>query len=76
MKKWNNIKQKEILSVDFITTENFDIERKLVQEHSKFVCKNLKNVTDDRHYSKKPNKLYSDVVKSVDSSIEEALESG
>ena len=80
MKKWSNIKQKEILSerisVDCNTTEMFDIERKEVQEHSKFVGKNLQNVTDNRHYRKKQNKLYSDVVKSTDLSIEEAPESG
>ena len=82
MKKWNNIKQKEILSerisADCNTTEKFDIERKEVQEHSKFVgfAKNLQNVTDKRQYRKKQNKLYSDVVKSVDSSSEEAPESG
>ena len=76
LKKWNNIKQKEILSIDFNTTEKFDIEKKEVQEHSKFICKNLQNVTDNRHYRKKQSKLYTDVVKSTDSSVEEAPESG
>ena len=80
LKKWNNIKQKEILSerisVDCNTTKKFDIERKEVQEHSKCVGKNLQNVTDNRQYRKKQNKLYSDVAKSVDSSTEEAPECG
>ena len=76
MKKWNNIKQKEILSADCSTTDKFDIERKEVQEHSKCVGKNLQNITDNTHYRKRQNKLYSDVVKSIDSSVEEAPESG
>ena len=80
LKKWNHIKQKEIslerISVDYNTTEKSDIERKEVKQHSKLVIKNLQNVTDNRHYRKKQNKLYSDVVKSVDSSNEEASESG
>ena len=81
MKKWNNIKQKNILlekiSVDYNTTDNLDIKRKEMQEDSKFVdfAKNLKNVTDDRQYRKRKTRLYSDVVKSVDSSTKEASES-
>ena len=81
MKKWNNIKQKNILlekiSVDYNTTDNLDIKRKAMQEDSKFVdfAKNLKNVTDDRQYRKRKTRLYSDVVKSVDSSTKEASES-
>ena len=81
MKKWNNIKQKNILlekiSVDYNTTDNLDIKRKAMQEDSKFVdfAKNLKNVTDDRQYMKRKTRLYSDVVKSVDSSTKEASES-
>ena len=80
MKKWNNIKQKNILlekiSVDYNTTDNLDIKRKEMQEDSKFVdfAKNLKNVTDDRQYRKRKTRLYSDVVKSVDSSTKEASE--
>ena len=56
LKKWNNIKQKEILSkkisVDCNTTEKFDIERNEVQENKKFVsfAENLRNVTDNRQY--------------------------
>ena len=81
MKKWNNIKQKNILlekiSVDSNTTDNLDIKRKAMQEDSKFVdfAKNLKNVTDDRQYRKRKTRLYSDVVKSVVSSTKEASES-
>ena len=81
MKKWNNIKQKNILlekiSVDYNTTDNLDIKRKAMQEDSKFVdfAKNLKNVTDDRQYRKRKTRLYSDVVKSIDSSTKEASES-
>ena len=81
MKKWNNIKQKNILlekiSVDYNTTDNLDIKRKEMQEDSKFVdfAKNLKNVTDDRQYRKRKTRLYSDVVKSVVSSTKEASES-
>ena len=81
MRKWNNIKQKNILlekiSVDYNTTDNLDIKRKAMQEDSKFVdfAKNLKNVTDDRQYRKRKTRLYSDVVKSVDSSTKEASES-
>ena len=81
MKKWNNIKQKNILlekiSVDYNTTDNLDIKRKAMQEDSKFVdfAKNLKNVTDDRQYRKRKTRLYSDVVKSVDSSTKGASES-
>ena len=81
MKKWNNIKQKNILlekiSADYNTTDNLDIKRKAMQEDSKFVdfAKNLKNVTDDRQYRKRKTRLYSDVVKSVDSSTKEASES-
>ena len=81
MKKWNNIKQKNILlekiSVDYNTTDNLDIKRKAMQEDSRFVdfAKNLKNVTDDRQYRKRKTRLYSDVVKSVDSSTKEASES-
>ena len=81
MKKWNNIKQKNILlekiSVDYNTTDNLDIKRKAMQEDSKFVdfAKNLKNVTDDRQYRKRKTRLYSDVVKSVVSSTKEASES-
>ena len=81
MKKWNNIKQKNILlekiSVDYNTTDNLDIKRKEMQEDSKFVdfAKNLKNVTNDRQYRKRKTRLYSDVVKSVDSSTKEASES-
>ena len=80
MKKWNNIKQKNILlekiSVDYNTTDNLDIKRKEMQEDSKFVdfAKNLKNVTNDRQYRKRKTRLYSDVVKSVDSSTKEASE--
>ena len=81
MKKWNNIKQKNILlekiSVDYNTTDNLDIKRKEMQEDSKFVdfAKNLKKVTNDRQYRKRKTRLYSDVVKSVDSSTKEASES-
>ena len=81
MKKWNNIKQKNILlekiSVDYNTTDNLDIKRKAMQEDSRFVdfAKNLKNVTDDRQHRKRKTRLYSDVVKSVDSSTKEASES-
>ena len=81
MRKWNNIKQKNILlekiSVDYNTTDNLDIKRKAMQEDSKFVdfAKNLKNVTNDRQYRKRKTRLYSDVVKSVDSSTKEASES-
>ena len=81
MKKWNNIKQKNILlekiSADYNTTDNLDIKRKAMQEDSKFVdfAKNLKNVTDDRQYRKRKTRLYSDVVKSVVSSAKEASES-
>ena len=81
MKKWNNIKQKNILlekiSADYNTTDNLDIKRKAMQEDSKFVdfAKNLKNVTDDRQYRKRKTRLYSDVVKSVVSSTKEASES-
>ena len=81
MRKWNNIKQKNILlekiSVDYNTTDNLDIKRKEMQEDSKFVdfAKNLKNVTNDRQYRKRKTRLYSDVVKSVDSSTKEASES-
>ena len=80
MRKWNNIKQKNILlekiSVDYNTTDNLDIKRKEMQEDSKFVdfAKNLKNVTNDRQYRKRKTRLYSDVVKSVDSSTKEASE--
>ena len=81
MRKWNNIKQKNILlekiSVDYNTTDNLDIKRKEMQEDSKFVdcAKNLKKVTNDRQYRKRKTRLYSDVVKSVDSSTKEASES-
>ena len=54
------------------------IEREEVQEKCKNIGfdKNLKNITDSPQHRKKKNKFYSDVVKSVVSSIEEALESG
>ena len=67
----------EKISVDYNTTDNLDIKRKEMQEDSKFVdfSKNLKNVTDDRQYRKRKTRLYSDVVKSVDSSTKEASES-
>ena len=67
----------EKISVDYNTTDNLDIKRKEIQEDSKFVdfSKNLKNVTDDRQYRKRKTRLYSDVVKSVDSSTKEASES-
>ena len=75
MKKWNNIKQKEILSkrvsADNSTTEKLGIERKELQEMSK--NKNLQTIADNRQYRKK--KIYSDVFKSVISSTEEAPES-
>ena len=65
------------MSVDYNATDNLDIKRKEMQEDSKFVdfSKNLKNVTDDRQYRKRKTRLYSDVVKSVDSSTKEASES-
>ena len=67
----------EKISVDYNTTDNLDIKRKEMQEDSKFVdfAKNLKNVTNDRQYRKRKTRLYSDVVKSVDSSTKEASES-
>ena len=75
MKKWNNIKQKEILSkrvsADNSTTEKLGIERKELQEMSK--NKNLQTIADNRQYRKK--KIYSDVFKSVISPTEEAPES-
>ena len=48
-----------------------------MQESKKFVgfAENLQNVADNRQYRKRKTKLYSDVVKSVDSSTEEAPES-
>ena len=48
-----------------------------MQESKKFVgfTENLQNVADNRQYRKRKTKLYSDVVKSVDSSTEEAPES-
>ena len=66
----------EKISVDYNTTDNLDIKRKEMQEDSKFVdfAKNLKNVTNDRQYRKRKTRLYSDVVKSVDSSTKEASE--
>ena len=62
--------------VDYNTVENLDIKRKEMQEDSKFADfpKNLQNVTDNRQYRKRGTKLYSDVVKSVDSSTEQAKE--
>ena len=62
--------------VDYNTVENMDIKRKEIQEDSKFADfpKNLRNVTEDRLYRKRGTKRYSDVVKSVDSSTEEAPE--
>ena len=65
------------MSVDYNATDNLDIKRKEMQEDSKFVdfSKNLKNVTDDRQYRKRKTRLYSDVVKSIDSSTKEASES-
>ena len=47
-------------------------------ENSKFVDfgKNLQNVADNRQYRKRKTKLYSDFVKSVDSSTGEAPDSG
>ena len=80
-KKWSNIKQKEILSeiisVDYNTSENVDIVRKQVQGKSKLVdfAENLQ-ITDNRRYTDKKNKLQSDVFKSLASSTEEFLESG
>ena len=80
MKKWNNVKQKKILSerilVGYNTAENLDIKRKEMQEENKFVnfAKNLQNVTDNRQYRKKGTKRYGDAVKSVDSSTKEAPE--
>ena len=66
-----------LVSVDYNATDNLDIKRKEMQEDSKFVdfSKNLKNVTDDRQYRKRKTRLYSDVVKSIDSSTKEASES-
>ena len=62
--------------VDYNTVENLDIKRKEMQEDSKFADfpKNLQNVTNNRQYRKRGTKLYSDVVKSVDSSTEQAKE--
>ena len=80
LKKWNNVKQKQILSerilVGYNTAENLDIKRKNMQEDSKFADfpKNLQNVTDNTEYRKKGTKIYSDAVKSVDLSTEEAPE--
>ena len=80
LKKWNNVKQKKILSerilVGYNTAENLDIKRKEMQEENKFVnfAKNLQNVTDNRQYRKKGTKRYGDAVKSVDSSTKEAPE--
>ena len=80
LKKWNDIKQKELLSertlVDYNTAENLDIKRKEMQEDSKFndFPKNLQNVTDSRQYRKRGTKRSSDVVKSVDSSTKEVPE--
>ena len=55
MKKWNDIKQKEILSkrvsADNSTTEKLGIERKELQEMSK--NKNLQTIADNRQYRKK-----------------------
>ena len=64
--------------VDNNTTEKLNIKRKEVHEKSKIVDfdKNLQNIKDNRQYRKKTNKLYSDIVKSVVLSIEEAPESG
>ena len=52
LKKWNNIKQKEILSerilLDYNTAENLDIKRKIMDEDSELpdFPKNLQNVSD------------------------------
>ena len=52
LKKWNNIKQKEILSerilLDYNTAENLDIKRKIMEEDSQLpdFPKNLQNVSD------------------------------
>ena len=55
MKKWNNIKQKEILServsADNSTTKKLGIERKELHEMSK--NKNLQTIADNRQYRKK-----------------------
>ena len=63
--------------VDYNTTEKLDIKRKEMQENSKLAdfTKTPQNITDNRQYRKRKTKLYSDVVKSVDSSTEEAPES-
>ena len=64
--------------VDYNTTEKLDIKRKEMQENSKLAdfTKTPQNITDNRQYRKRKTKLYSDVVKSVDSSTEEAPGSG
>ena len=63
--------------VDNNTTEKLDVKRKEVHEKSKIVDfdKNIQNIKDNRQYRKKKNKLYSDIVKSVVSSTDEATES-
>ena len=78
LKKWNNIKQKEIfperILLDYNTAEKLDIKRKKMEEDSELhdFPKNLQNVSYNRQYCKIGTKRYSDVFKPFGSSTKEA----